>query len=665
MKKLSLVALVAAIAMLTGVAMANVPAPPVNQILGFDDTEFNALTEADCRFCHDSGIPDRHHMLYGSALTAGVCSNANGTCSTAGTPCVQDSDCPAGETCDAGTPGACLKNEDCAQPIDFCFITGDPCPGTCSISGDPCGEDAQCPAGETCVGGGDCPSSYTGQTCGQPICYGESAVWDPDADGDGSLDTAYGCLNCHYEDNSGGVINFVVTRDCLLCHQAGLNQPNVHHKFGGTAQSGDCVACHGDVVDNPGGCKELCCAPSFGPTAGTCTSTCTTDADCGGGQLCVALGPEAPCDDGHDIPTYTPSLVTPEPSIHTHACEFSMEPCESNQECVSGTCSVAATECWDDGDCPAGEICNGGERCDESIELSPAGACTFCHEPGIDTVSGVEVVDNHDTHHHTGVYKTPTGGSQRDKCAWCHEAGNPHNTGGHELTRIRFCENCHGYESLHNIQVDTNGGGVVPGGEDYGFGHIGRDNPLDPENDSDCWGCHAISAAAEGVVLGSGVPSLTSVDPIIIAAGTPTQLAITGATFLNGDLAVTLTAADGSVITLAAADVTDGSLSATANAAAGTYALQVVKDGEASNAIAVTVVPDVAIADVMCSKCLGTMTITGVNFAEKPAGTDEDISVTEDGRPLNVISWSDTEITVSGARCRGDVVVNGVYGSSQ
>ena len=32
------------------------------------------------------------------------------------------------------------------------------------------------------------------------------------------------------------------------------------------------------------------------------------------------------------------------------------------------------------------------------------------------------------------------------------------------------------------------------------------------------------------------------------------------------------------------------------------------------------------------------MTITGVNFAVKPAGTDEDISVTEDGRPLNVIT---------------------------
>ena len=68
MKKLSLIALVAGIAMIAGVAVANVPAPPVNQILGFPDVEFNALTEADCRVCHASGIPDRHHLLYGSAI---------------------------------------------------------------------------------------------------------------------------------------------------------------------------------------------------------------------------------------------------------------------------------------------------------------------------------------------------------------------------------------------------------------------------------------------------------------------------------------------------------------------------------------------------------------------------------------------------------------------
>jgi hypothetical protein len=175
--------------------------------------------------------------------------------------------------------------------------------------------------------------------------------------------------------------------------------------------------------------------------------------------------------------------------------------------------------------------------------------------------------------------------------------------------------------------------------------------------------------AAEGDVTGSGVPSIHSVDPIVIAAGTSTQVAITGAVLTTAAPAassdVRLTAADGTQIGIAPDSITADAMTVTINAPAGTYALQAVKDGEASNAIAVTVVPDVVIADIMCSKCLGTMTITGANFAEKPAGTDEAIGVTEAGRPLNVINWSDTEITLSGARCRGNVVVNGVYGSSQ
>ena len=39
-------------------------------------------------------------------------------------------------------------------------------------------------------------------------------------------------------------------------------------------------------------------------------------------------------------------------------------------------------------------------------------------------------------------------------------------------------------------------------------------------------------------------------------------------------------------------------LTATANAAAGNYTLQAVKDGEASNAVGITVMPQVAITDV-------------------------------------------------------------------
>jgi len=74
---------------------------------------------------------------------------------------------------------------------------------------------------------------------------------------------------------------------------------------------------------------------------------------------------------------------------------------------------------------------------------------------------------------------------------------------------------------------------------------------------------------------------------------------------------------------------------------------------------------DGAITEIDCSKCLGVMTITGANFAEMPAGTDEDINVTEGGRQLEIIEWTDTEIQAAGARCRGDVTVNSVYGSSQ
>ena len=74
--KLFSLALVACITLFTaGVTMANVPAPPVNQILGVDDTIFNTLEEADCRVCHDdpavtgpTSNVDRHHLLYGSPL---------------------------------------------------------------------------------------------------------------------------------------------------------------------------------------------------------------------------------------------------------------------------------------------------------------------------------------------------------------------------------------------------------------------------------------------------------------------------------------------------------------------------------------------------------------------------------------------------------------------
>ena len=44
----------------------------------------------------------------------GTCSEAAGLCDVSGTDCMVDTDCPAGETCVDGTPGACYINDDCA-----------------------------------------------------------------------------------------------------------------------------------------------------------------------------------------------------------------------------------------------------------------------------------------------------------------------------------------------------------------------------------------------------------------------------------------------------------------------------------------------------------------------------------------------------------------------
>ena len=185
-----------------------------------------------------------------------------------------------------------------------------------------------------------------------------------DANGDGIDDTVYSCLSCHEQVDIGGVISFLVERDCLACHIQIPGEASVHH-LTATAQGtdspigdpdvGDCTPCHGTVVDDIG--------------------------------------------DGHIIPNYNPSLVTPAPSEDPAA----------------------------------------------------PGACNYCHDAGTDTISGVLVYTNEDNHHETGVFLNEVGETNQDACNWCHDVFLP------EEFAIRVCEGCHGFESLHNIQADSNG----------------------------------------------------------------------------------------------------------------------------------------------------------------------------------------------------------------
>lgn len=642
-KRLSLIAIAGIVLLFASAGFANVPAPPVNQILGFDDTEFNFLIEDDCRLCHGV-VADDHHLLYGSSMIGpGECSENIGICDVSGDDCVADADCPTGETCVDQPEDACYINDECSTAIDVCS-RGEPC-GTCSVSGESCGQDVDCPTGETCVDG--CPTYHgvPGQ-CGQPVCVGGSmAPNNPNAG-------VYGCLTCHEQAVVEGVITFKVERDCMVCHEY-RGGATVHHLDSTVtgAKAGICNTCHGDLVDNIVGCDPL--------ALGNCSDTnltCGADSDCKSGACSVST--DVPCFDDTDC------------ELLGVCNDVAADPCDSDADCISPATCIGG-----------GETCVGGglttcdlATCDHEIPTytpslvtpHPAGGeegtCDYCHAPGLDTASGVNVHDNHDTHHHVGIQYFADGSRLGDRCSWCHQEGRPGR--GDPGTEIRTCENCHGYASLHNIQADSDdpADGIEVLGEAYGYGHIGID---DPAGDSDCWGCHGFSTSADPQI-GSGVPSISNVVPASITAGTPTQVTVTGAALIStvpiATSDVRLTAADGSSVTITPDSIIGDVLTVTINAAAGSYTLQAVKDGEASNAVGISITPQVVITDASCND--GIITITGSGFGDAPPeGSEEYLNVVVDGVPAEIISWTDTEITVSVSDCNGTVTVNALYGS--
>jgi hypothetical protein len=580
-------------------ALSFSPPPPVRQELGLPDTEFNNLTTAECKVCHPMTV-DTHHLLYGDAIPQGLCSQANGTCDVSGDPCVTLADCQVTDTaCDPGTPGACLKDDSCVQDLNQCNLNGQPCPvGLCDDGITSCQVDEDCAAGDSC-NAAPCPQPWTGQFCGQPICFGASAVQDEDANSDGVDDTNYSCLSCHIEDSSTGVIDFIVLRECTDCHVQGLNQPTVHHANElGDAKNAVCTSCHGDLVDDALGCAET--------AQNACSASgllCDVDADCPAGETCDAQI----CD--HRIPTYTPSLVTPQP-----------------------------------------------------VTEGEAGGCNYCHDAGLDTEFGVEVVDNHDTHHGSGVYKTRLGGSDSDICAWCHKNGDGHN---HDADTIRTCENCHGLESLHNIQADSpnpaNPGTIVVGAEDPWYGHIGID---DPTGASDCFGCHGFTTAS-APDSGPVVPMLTGASALTITAGEETTLTLNGVAFINeiGDFTwLSEVKINDQMLTPTIVD--QGEMTVTIPALdPGIYDVKVVKGDVESNPIAINCVPGVVIDDVACEG--GVLTVTGSGFGEEPpAGAEEFLNVKMGDVALDITSWSDTQIVANTSICGGEVTVNALYGSA-
>jgi hypothetical protein len=377
----------------------------------------------------------------------------------------------------------------------------------------------------------------------------------------------YSCMSCHSD-------TFILERDCTVCH----NTASPHHQ-NALADAGDCKACHGDLVDNRG--------------------------------------------DGHYIPTYAPSLVTPTRS---------------------------------QGD--ADQLNSYGNG---------AGACNFCHDQDVmPPGTPVLILDNHDTHHGTNLVDFGS------RCNWCHDFSLPFDE------QIRVCEGCHGPDALHNIQVDSNGDSLlVVGGELAGYGHVGRDAG---PNDSDCWGCHGFAGIAAAPESGPIIPTVYNSDSPVIGAGTDTTVTLTGASFTNvteGTVYVSdaeLTADDGSSVTLTPDVVDLGALVVTipADTAPGNYDVRAVKADVASNPAVISVTPKVVITGTSGST---TVKINGSGFAGYQEGSGTSVTgrvATGKGKHRTtttveaaIVSWSDTAIEADfGSSSPTEVTVTSVFGNA-
>lgn len=446
-----------------------------------------------------------------------------------------------------------------------------------------------------------------------------TVVPNRDADGDGLNDTTFKCLNCHSMvwDGSAWVMdqNF---RDCMSCHHQLYGD---HH--GWSPHHSTPLA---QADKNNDGIRDT---NANGEPLTYC-SECH-------GSLVTDLG------DGHSIPTYIPSLVTP----------------------------------WRS-DKPNGDPTTVNSR------GTQAGNCNFCHDSGTHT-DGREIVYNLLSHHGAGFFG---GYSGSGPCFWCHNINPVDNSIIKDAYSIRKCEGCHGVQSLHNIQVDSNApaniGTIVPGQEYPYYGHIGSND--------DCWGCHGFSSqTASAPYSGPMVPYITNVSQTVVNAGQDTILTIRGVAFTNNvqgpDGPITLTsnvileAVDGTITTLIPDKITQSVMDVTIPfwINSGRYNLKAQKASQLSNRTVILLKPQTTINSAICN-INGNITITGSAFVDYLKAVDSGTSVngtfpvtTGKGKNMvvtniiktgEVISWTNTEIKAVFSSCPSTVGVSSVFGTA-
>jgi hypothetical protein len=435
------------------------------------------------------------------------------------------------------------------------------------------------------------------------------------------------------------VFNNQVEGDCRGCHQPQTDNVNRHHLLVNTPVSCPSAApnadCTGDP-QNPGSFSCLVC------------HTLVWDGSSYG------LAPFRNCLLCHD-------QVAGQASVHHLTQAAQMLDCKA---CHGFVDNPGDGHYIPSGNAPLGPVPGLG------VGPGDSGGCAFCHDtpdrinPGLDPASGILVYKNADTHHGTGVALGPFNEENKlidPKCNLCHEVINP-------LAPIKSCEKCHGTNSLHYIQVDSDGNGIDMFHELPGYGHS-----------SDCLGCHSMHGASAastegGFTPGPVIPELSSLSSYSVISGVDTVITVSGSAFKNteGDSVysskVVLTAYDGSSFTLEPVTITESAMDVVipATLAPNNYVLRAAKEDKTSNCVNLSVMPAVVITSSTCKDGIVTITGSGFGLYVDALGSGTGVTLTAPAGDCTIISWTDTEIVADFGTCISGsaVAVSSVYGAA-
>jgi len=317
------------------------------------------------------------------------------------------------------------------------------------------------------------------------------------------------------------------------------------------------------------------------------------------------------------------------------------------------------------------------------------GGCGACHDAGVE--GAVFVNNNHDTHH----YETTS--MLGRQCNYCHVASGfraepipdissdpsanvlrvwlnqsyPNyyamfkwdtsirhvelrnntimtygNNGLGDAINGTGCEKCHSVRDLHNIETASPGLNLsetlrleIPG-----YGHIG--------NNTDCNGCHqGWAGAVTNPFPGPKAMQIDSVSPGVLTADVATDVTITGSGFVEDPYTTVVLVDD----VATAASVTETSIVVNVNLAAGVHSIVVQKDVATT---ALTTVMAVKPGTIASAKLAGTtLTIDGAGLG---AGQTMVVIVKTDGTRVasdSITSSTDTQIVaVASLAAVGDTV---------